>query len=317
MLRRNPETGKMERKQTDGSWVEIPVEEVRKIGDVEVTLPVAQDDSGVVVQAEEPGQRAPKPAEETGNTVGDTQEMPDLGALFVDTTPVQPEVSSVPEAPAQLSEPAQSSEANGDAGDMDFEVPGLTTGDGKKGSGGQKSVLQKLQDRARSRVRVTRPNGAGAGSGDGGGGRRTPVKLEVAERAAVATGPAVRDTTEARTRSRTVGGGSRVSGNGTSRAVGTKPAPGILADQPKWVTDLFEAHFRSSRTGELRRKPSGPARADGSVPDRMKMSREDFAIGWLVMLEAARRDPEILRLGGGKKGRSSLSGVEDQITSPA
>jgi len=33
-----------------------------------------------------------------------------------------------------------------------------------------------------------------------------------------------------------------------------------------------------------------------SGKNRMKMSRADFSIGWLVLLEAARRSPEILRL---------------------
>lgn len=284
----------MERKQPDGSWQEIAVEEVVKIGDVQVTLPTGGDD--LVVDAEEPGQRAPRPAEETGNAQV-SPEMPDLGALFVDTQSVQ----ELPEThePGDDFVPAPAD------GDMDFDVPGLTTTESKKSVSGQKSVLQKLQDRARGRVRVARPNG------DTGGSKRPAVKLEVAERAAVATGPAVRDTTEARTRARSGGTKSTGGVNGV-RSVGTKPAPGILSDQPAWVKDLFEAHFRGSRTAELRRKPSGSARADGTFPDRMKMSREDFAIGWLVMLEAARRDPEILRV---TKGRKHLPAPEDQLAS--
>lgn len=293
MLRRNPETGRMERKQDDGSWVPVEGEvETVKIGDVEVTLPVAD---GSEVEAEESGARAPKPAEETGNAAPVEDAMPDLGALFVNTEAVQEPPLPETHEPGDALVPTPEAD-----GDLDFEVPGLTQGDGKKSTGGQKGVLQRLQDRARSRVKVARPNGTGA---------RKVVKLEVSERAATATGPAVRDTTESRTKARgTVG-----VVNGTGRTVGTKPAPGILGDQPKWVQDLFDAHFRSSRTGELRRKPSGPARADGSYPDRMKMSREDFAIGWLVMLEAARQNPEILRLA---KGRSRSSAPEPQL-SPA
>jgi len=64
-----------------------------------------------------------------------------------------------------------------------------------------------------------------------------------------------------------------------------KPPPASLSDQPKWVQDLFEAHFRSSRTLELRRSMN-----------RMKLSRQDYAIGWMVLLEAARKDPDILHL---------------------
>jgi hypothetical protein len=30
--------------------------------------------------------------------------------------------------------------------------------------------------------------------------------------------------------------------------------------------------------------------------NRMKLSRQDYAIGWMVMLEAARANPSILRL---------------------
>lgn len=64
-----------------------------------------------------------------------------------------------------------------------------------------------------------------------------------------------------------------------------KPPPASLAEAPRWMRDLFEAHFRSSRTLELRRSMN-----------RMKLSRQDYAIGWMVAIEKARTDPSILRL---------------------
>ena len=190
------------------------------------------------------------------------------------------------------------------------EIPGLTVSDGKTGVRGGRGVLQRL--RAGAKKRNTGPQKADPPVGSPESDRavpepsRAPKRVEVAESAAHARGPAVRDTTEHRQLARgrsTVGGGDK-DASGATRIV-SKPAPGILSDQPRWVRELFEAHFRSSRTGELRRKPSGPEReVDGVIvtPNRMKMSREDFAIGWLVMLEAARRDPEILRAAPRKNG---------------
>ena len=92
----------------------------------------------------------------------------------------------------------------------------------------------------------------------------------------------MRDTTEHRVVQRAKSG--RNGSVQVSRFV-PKPPPASLSDQPKWVQDLFEAHFRSSRTLELRRSMN-----------RMKLSRQDYAIGWMVLLEAARKDPDILHL---------------------
>lgn|SRR5215472_3309265 len=190
------------------------------------------------------------------------------------------------------------------------EIPGLTVSDGKTGLRGGRGVLRRLREGAKKRhtgpQKADLPVGSTESPRPGEEAVRLPKRVEVAESAAHARGPAVRDTTEHRQLARgrgTVGGGDKDAAQG-SRIV-SKPAPGILGDQPRWVRELFEAHFRSSRTGELRRKPSGPEReVDGVIvtPNRMKMSREDFAIGWLVMLEAARRDPEILRAAPRKNG---------------
>ena len=182
------------------------------------------------------------------------------------------------------------------------EIPGLTVSDGKTGVRGSRNVLQRLRQGAKKSNTPPKTTDSSVGSKKsdrpGEEAVRLPKRVEVAESAAQARGPAVRDTTSRRQEQR---GRKDRHAVGTVAEVGrivSKPAPGILSDQPKWVKELFEAHFRSSRTGELRRKPSGPDReVDGVIttPNRMKMSREDFAIGWLVMLEAARRNPEIVR----------------------
>jgi len=69
-----------------------------------------------------------------------------------------------------------------------------------------------------------------------------------------------------------------------------KSVPVLLEGRPRWVQDLFEAHFRSALSDQLRRLPSGK-----SGKNRMKLSRQDYAIGWLVMFDKAREDPGILR----------------------
>ena len=68
----------------------------------------------------------------------------------------------------------------------------------------------------------------------------------------------------------------------------TKPPPALLSARPRWVQDLFEAHFRSDLTLAMRKEFN-----------RMKLSRQDYAIGWLTLLDKIREDPAILRLRGG------------------
>jgi len=189
------------------------------------------------------------------------------------------------------------------------EIPGLTVSDGKTGVRGSRGVLQRLRQGAKKRntpPKTTDPSvGSNKSTRPGEEAIRLPKRVEVAESAAHARGPAVRDTTSRRQEQRGRKDRHAVGEPAENARIVSKPAPGILSDQPRWVKELFEAHFRSSRTGELRRKPSGPDRvSDGVVvtPNRMKMSREDFAIGWLVMLEAARRNPEVARIRFQKNG---------------
>lgn len=140
---------------------------------------------------------------------------------------------------------------------MDLDVPGLTVARGS-------SVLERLR---RRRGLST------------GGARPKREKVEVSERAARPRGPAVKDGTAERIARR-----ERKSA-GPSRQVTSKPAPGSLVESPRWMQELFETHFRSSRSMELRK-----------TMNRMKLSRQDYAIGWMVAIEAARKDPSILHV---------------------
>ena len=330
MLRRNRETGKMER-MVDGSWVPIEPEAetepsaTRGLGwdaiegmfrEVDEGLDLGSTVVGGAGDAVRPVDTSSDAGGDVAVPVGDSSVGP-LALVQVDAgrSPglgVGLGVGLEAGLEAGLGVERASEHATGVVA-IEFidEIPGLTVSDGKSGVRGGRGVLQRLRAGAKSRnsraresttERVTQEIARPVQEGT-----RAPKRVEVAESAAQARGPAVRDTTLAR-QARKVSRKDRHAvgtvgevGNGRDSAarIVSKPAPGILSDQPKWVKELFEAHFRSSRTRELRVKPSGPDRVvDGVVvtPNRMKMSREDFAIGWLVLLEAVRRDPAIARI---------------------
>lgn len=284
MLRKNKSSGKLERRNADGSWTPL--------ADSEAQAAVATVTGGTAEEAsdawahldqlfEDPqgngGAHAAGPVAEgvdadrnldvSGDAAGGGP-----GALVESPAGAGPsgdDASADPRGPDLGRGPDAADRGLGEGSLEIGDIPGLTSGDGKAGTGGQQSVLQRLRARR----------------GVPGGGTvvvRTPKKVVVGERAASARGPAVKDSTEHRLARRKQGKGAE-----QTRFV-PKPAPASLADQPKWVRDLFEAHFRSSRTLELRRSMN-----------RMKLSRQDYAIGWMVMLEAARREPSILRLRDG------------------
>ena len=322
MLRRNRETGKMER-MVDGSWVPIePEAETEPSGWDAIEGMFREVDEGLDLGSTGPIAECRSRTAGTGvGEAGDAAGAVDQGGAAGGDVAAPVGDSSVgPLALVQvdagrspgLGVERASEHATGVVA-IEFidEIPGLTVSDGKSGVRGGRGVLQRLRAGAKSRnsraresttERVTQEIARPVQEGT-----RAPKRVEVAESAAQARGPAVRDTTLAR-QARKVSRKDRHAvgtvgevGNGRDSAarIVSKPAPGILSDQPKWVKELFEAHFRSSRTRELRVKPSGPDRVvDGVVvtPNRMKMSREDFAIGWLVLLEAVRRDPAIARI---------------------
>ena len=327
MLRKNKDTGAFER-LVDGNWVPAP--DVEDTGDLEPhgTAPSAV---GVAEQSAEhdrvdwnsvermfqenvepegrfaegddaPGSNAPgshaggdlavpEPAAESGS--GQVVQVPE-GPGPEGQGPGQPGSGQL----AALEPQAVPSDGTEQA-DLEVElgideIPGLTTADKKTGVTGQRGVLQKLRDRRRG-ARNTGQNGPERKSESGRvkGTTRTPPsgrsvqRVEVAETNARPRGPAVKDGTESRQKAREA---ARTKPEAGGR-ISTKPSPEIVSDMPRWARDLFEAHFRSSRTLELRHMPIGK-----SGKNRMKMSRADFAIGWRVLLEAARRSPEILHI---------------------
>jgi hypothetical protein len=256
-LRRNKSTGGWERQQPDGTWLEVagpsaapPVGVAAPVAD---SLDAALDDAFGDTNGSEPS-----PTLEAAVVEGQFTEVPSDGAQVV--------------------------EGAADAG-LDFDIPGLTSSDGSKGTRGAAGVRDRLMARRGTGGRST-VSGARSGTGEG--------TVVVAERAARASGPAVRDGTEARgrrgrsgapSRPSTVGSGTASGGAAKAARYTAKPAPGILSSSPKWVQDLFEAHFRSDMTLRLRRENN-----------RMKISRQDYAIGWLTLLAKVKEDPSILRL---------------------
>jgi len=146
------------------------------------------------------------------------------------------------------------------------DVPGLLSDEGPKSTAGS-ARLQRLRQRAKGR------------GGSRVVARSKPKVIVVPQSAVEVTGPDA--------------AGSRLQKGPGRRSVPIKEAPALLENRPKWVQDLFEAHFRSELAYGLRHLPSGK-----NGRNRMKLSRQDYAIGWLVMFDKAREDPGILRAKG-------------------
>lgn len=150
---------------------------------------------------------------------------------------------------------------------LDIAVPGLLSTEGKKSTAGQ-SRLRKLQAKAR------KPGTNGSSRVVARG--VAPKHIVVPATAAEITGPDA---------------DKKLSRSEVTRRIVTRETPVLLENRPKWVQELFEAHFRSELALTLRHIPMGK-----SGKNRMKLSRADYAIGWLVMFDKAREDPGILRL---------------------
>jgi hypothetical protein len=158
-------------------------------------------------------------------------------------------------------------------GDFDLEVPGLVSGDTGRSSKGFKTVRERLKENAKK--------------------RREPRKVEVGAAAAKVSGPAKVEGTERRQQRRATermeagrSAGSTVVGDsaGLKQRYVSRPAPELMSSRPKWVQELFETHFRSEHTLGMRRQFN-----------RMKISRQDYAIGWLTALDKFREQPDLLR----------------------
>lgn len=176
-------------------------------------------------------------------------------------------ITSDSQATTGANESASVSE-NGQGGpveELDIgDVPGLLSDESPRSTSGS-ARLQRIRDKVK---------------GKGGSkvvARGKPRTVVVPEKDVEVSGPDA--------------SGSRLQRGPGRRATPVKEAPALLESRPKWVQDLFEAHFRSELAYQLRHIPSGK-----SGKNRMKLSRADYAIGWLVMFDKAREDPGILRL---------------------
>jgi hypothetical protein len=123
--------------------------------------------------------------------------------------------------------------------------------------------------------------------------KQEPKKVEVGAAAAKVVGPARTEGTERRQQRRATerleagkSTGSVETGGVKQRYV-SRPAPELMSGRPKWVQDLFEAHFRSEHTLGMRRQFN-----------RMKISRQDYAIGWLTAFDKFREEVSLLRVKG-------------------
>src|SRR5215471_4434108 len=291
MLRKKQD-GRLERQQPDGSWAEVPEAEqpeaVRRTGGVDWSQlsdlfadgPALEDvhaeragaehaDAEAAAKVEADAVRPMATGADAGRSVAAVGGAAGAGSGALVALPEAPGAArrrssgargaghgsaarlAPPEAPDVSTVGALEPEA-----ELSIEVPGLT-------SARPSSVLERLRRRRGLSTGVV----------------RRPERVEVSERNAVPRGPAVKETTERRivrrVREKT----------GVSRQATTKPAPGSLVESPRWMQELFETHFRSSRSMELRRSMN-----------RMKLSRQDYAIGWMVAIEAAHRDPSILHI---------------------
>src|SRR5215472_10127705 len=269
MLRKKSD-GRLERQQPDGSWAEVSEAEqpeaVRRTGtgvdwsqlsdlfaDPSSDVAVYVDEAYAGKEATEDALRALDAGAAAGGDLGLPGGGADVGSgTLVDGATRPRRKARKAQAPRGAGDgSAASVEANGkqaheapelstgvvaeNSEELAIEVPGLT-------SARAGSVLERLRRRR----------------GLSTGVKREVVRVEVSERAASPRGPAVKETTERRIVRKVK------EKTGVSRQATTKPAPGSLAESPRWMQELFETHFRSSRSMELRRSMN-----------RMKLSRQD------------------------------------------
>lgn len=195
----------------------------------------------------------------------------ELDSLLADRAELNVENSRLITSDSQVSsesgnaDKSPNGDGSTDVAELDIgDVPGLLSDESPRSTSGS-ARLQKLRARAK---------------GKGGSrvvARGKPRTVVVPQSAVVVEGPDA--------------DGSRLQRGPGRRATPIKEAPALLESRPKWVQELFEAHFRSELAYQLRHLPSGK-----SGKNRMKLSRADYAIGWLVMFDKAREDPGILRL---------------------
>lgn len=254
VLRRNSQTGQWERQQGD-QWV--PAEPPAHVKSEAGTLDAAIADAFGDLDAPSDGTSLPTPPE-----IRESSPPSAAPVAVADSPAVGPVVNGA--GPAAGDPAADGTDGPGLLVD---DIPGLTSTDGPRSSAGTRGVRTRLQSLAQR-----------------GKGKRVATKVVVGPRSARASGPAVKEGTAARQAQRSAPK-PQVSDNGAAQRYINRPAPGLLSAQPKWVQELFEAHFRSDYTLALRKENN-----------RMKISRQDYAIGWLTLLQKIKEDPSIARL---------------------
>ena len=257
MLRKTKDGG-YERQDAEGKWVPVPAEEALAASSGVSVAPEPEVDQADV------SQMIDSLVDELNgsSTVAEPEEPLRDYAKIEDQE--RAEIRAADEAA-----PPPAIDTESAPGDFDLEVPGLVSTDSSRGSRGFQTVKERLKANARK--------------------RREPRKVEVGAAAARVSGPAKGEGTERRQQLRTrerAEAGKKVSEEIAARQrYVNRPAPALFEGRPRWVQDLFEAHFRSEHTLQMRR-----------AHNRMKISRQDYAIGWLTAFDKFREESSLLRL---------------------
>lgn len=262
MLRKTKDGG-FERQDSDGNWQPVSAEEARAASTGVAPEPQV-DEGGVATMID-------TLVDEMHGQANGRSDGPPAAQVSVEEAPPETAPVAVGSGTEAATAPAEL-DTESAPGDFDLEVPGLVSSDSGRGTRGFKTVRERLKENARK--------------------RREPRKVEVGSGAAKVQGPAAREGTERRqekrARERLEAGkssGSAGDSSGVKQRYVNRPAPELLGGRPKWVQDLFEAHFRSEHTLGMRRQFN-----------RMKISRQDYAIGWLTAFDKFREEPSLLRL---------------------
>lgn len=264
MLRKTA-SGTFERQESDGTWVPVTPEEARAATAGAAPEPQVEE-GGVATMIDTLVDELHGDGSQNGHQQNGTVEAePQLSE--------SEKLAAHEEFAGKVDEPPTGVvDTESVPGDFDLEVPGLVSSDTGRSSRGFKTVRERLKENAKK--------------------RREPKRVEVGGSAAKVIGPAAREGTERRQQRRATerleagksAGSTVASETGLKQRYVSRPAPELMSGRPKWVQDLFESHFRSEHTLGMRR-----------AFNRMKISRQDYAIGWLTALDKFREQPELLR----------------------
>lgn len=271
MLRKKND-GTYERQDSDGNWQPVSAAEaLASVGSPIAPEPEVEE-SGVATMIDSLVDELNGKDHDTGLPISTETN----GTSTVDVQAQQGLLPDNIKAEAGIEAPASGDlDVESAPGDFDLEVPGLVSGDKGRGTKAFQTVKERLKANARK--------------------RREPRKVEVGASAAQVVGPAKSEGTERRQARRAqerleAGKNAGVAAEtGIRQRYVNRPAPELMSARPKWVQDLFEAHFRSEHTLAMRR-----------ANNRMKISRMDYAIGWLTAFDKFREEPSLLRAKSGE-----------------